>query len=366
LRHEDYGDLRLQKLAAFAALARAGAATPAMLGQIGLAANEMPTASLADYIVALGKVPGLANAPALRAQAEGVLRTRLVYEGTRLDLSDAGNSAWWLMSSADEGAIKALLAVLGRPGWQEDGPRMMAGVALRQARGHWDTTPANAWGTLAARRFQSVYPAAEIAGITTASLGTRVVTRSWPLAPESRALSFPLPTQATPLRFAQSGGAGPWATVMLKAAVPLRQPLAAGYRMTKGTQVVQARTKGKLTRGDVVKVTITVDASAERNWVVVSDPLPAGATVIGGMANQSTLLQDGSGSEGVQPSYIERGRDAWRGYFAWVPRGRFTVSYTMRLNGVGRLQVPPTRVEAMYSPAIRAAVPNASVVVGQR
>ena len=59
LRREDYGDVRLQKIAAFAALARAGAAEPGMLGQIGMAPTEMPTASLADYIVALGKVPGV-------------------------------------------------------------------------------------------------------------------------------------------------------------------------------------------------------------------------------------------------------------------------------------------------------------------
>jgi hypothetical protein len=238
---------------------------------------------------------------------------------------------------------------------------MMVGVALRQARGHWDTTTANAWGTIAARRFQSVYPSVGVTGITTATLGARSTRQPWP-----RALDLPLPAQPTPLMLSHAGGASPWATVLVKAAVPLTRPLAAGYRMTKARQVVQARTPGRLTRGDVLKVTITVEASAERNWVVVSDPLPAGATVIGGMANQSTLLEGSAGGEGVQPSYVERGRDAWRGYFAWVPRGRFVVSYTMRLNGVGRLQVPPTRVEAMYSPAIRAAVPNAAVVVGQR
>jgi uncharacterized protein YfaS (alpha-2-macroglobulin family) len=365
LRHEDYGDVRLRKLAAFAALARQGAATSGMLGQLGIAPQEMPTASLADYIVALGKVPGLANGAALRAQAEGVLRSRLVYEGTRLDLSDAANASWWLMSSADEASIKAVLATLGRPGWQDDAPRMMAGVAMRQRRGHWDTTTANAWGTVAARRFGSLYPAEAIAGITTGTLGTRVVSRSWPLLVPQRSLSWPLPAAATPLRLAQAGGAGPWALVSVRAAVPLTKPLAAGYRLTKQVEVVQARKAGTLTRGDVVRVTLTVEASAERNWVVVSDPVPAGATVIGGMANQSAMLDQGA--EGTtSPSYVERGNDAWRGYFAWLPRGTHKVSYTMRLNGVGRLQLPPTRVEAMYSPSIFAAVPNQPVVVEQR
>ncbi|OYY79708.1 MAG: alpha-2-macroglobulin [Sphingomonas sp. 28-62-20] len=363
LRHEDYGDVRLQRLAAFAALARAGAATPAMLGQIGLAPSDMPTAQLADYIVAIDKVPGLANAPALRTAAEAVLRTRLIYEGTRLDLSDQANAAWWLMSSGDEAAIKALIAVLGRPGWQDDAPKMMVGVALRQSRGHWDTTTANAWGSIAARRFAGLYPAEAIAGTTTVLLANTAIARGWPVAEPSRLLSLPLPTGAAPLKLAQSGGAGPWAMVSVSAAVPLKAPLFAGYRMTRAVSVVQARNKGVYTRGDVIKVTITVEGSAERNWVVVSDPVPAGATIIGDLGGQSSLLDQVGGGSGVQPSYVERGGATWRGYFAWVPRGSFTVSYTARLNGTGRFNLPPTRVEAMYSPAIHAALPNAPVTV---
>lgn len=366
VRRETYGDVRLQKAAIFAALARAGAATPAMLGQIGLTPQEMPTALLADHIVALDRVAGLANAVALRQQAEGVLRSRLVYEGTRVDLSDAANAPWWLMGSGDEGAIKALLAALGRPGWQDEAPRLMIGVAARQQRGHWDTTPANAWGTVAVRKFAGLYPATAIAGTTTLSLAPRTIGRAWPLGPELRLASFPLPAAATPLRLAQAGGAGPWASVQVSAAVPLLRPLAAGYRLTRKVDVVQARVPGRLTRGDVVRVTLTVEASAERNWVVVNDPVPAGATIVGNLGGQSAALAAGNEGSGTQPSYVERARDGWRGYFAWLPRGTHTVAYTLRLNGAGRLNLPPSRVEAMYAPAIRAAVPNAPVVVAQR
>ncbi len=365
VRHESYGDPRQQRLVAFAALARAGEATPAMLGQVGLAAQDMPTSLLSDYIAALDRAP-LANAAALKAQAEGVLRSRLVYEGTRLDLSDASAAPWWLMSSADEASIKTLLVTLGRPGWQDEAAKMMVGVALRQSRGHWDTTTANAWGAVAVRKFAGLYPAQAIAGTTTIQLGATSVSRAWPLAAEARSLSLPLPAAATPLMLRQSGGAGPWAMVAVRAAVPLKAPLFAGYRATRSVTPVQVRNAGQLTRGDVLRVTITVDATAERNWVVVNDPIPAGATIIGDMANQSQMLAEGGASEGVQPSYVERGNDSWRGFFAWVPRGRFTVSYAVRLNGAGRFSLPPTRVEAMYSPAIRAQVPNAPMVVAQR
>ena len=89
-----------------------------------------------------------------------MLRSRLVYEGTRLDLSDQDSAAWWLMASGDESALKLLVATLGRAGWQDDGPKMMIGTALRQRRGHWDTTTANAWGAIAVRKFAGLYPGA--------------------------------------------------------------------------------------------------------------------------------------------------------------------------------------------------------------
>lgn len=385
LRHEAYGDVRLQRLAAFTALARAGAATPAMLGQVGLNTAEMPTSGLADWLLAVDRVPGLANAAALRATGEAELRRRFVYEGTRVDLTDQSRAPWWLMQSADESAVKALLAIVGRPGWQDDGPRLMVGVAQRQSRGRWDTTTANAWGTLAVAKFARTYPATAIAGTTTLALGARTIGKAWPLAGDARAASFLLPSAPTPLLLRQSGGAGPWASVAIRAAVPLRAPLFAGYRLSRAVEVVQRRIPGRLTRGDVMKVTLTVDATAERNWVVLDDPIPAGATIVGDLGGQSKVLAgQASGGHGVQfgaidgdgklwevqagvvPAYIERSNASWRGYYAWVPRGRLQASYMLRLNGAGRFHLPPSKVAAMYSPAIRAMVPNADVTVAAR
>ncbi len=364
LKRDAYGpvDNRLLKVAALAALARNGASNAALLGAIDIAPADMPTGALSDWMVAIDRTPGLKNAAALRTTAEATLRKRLVYEGTRIDLTDASTAPWWMMVSDDEMVLKALGAVLGRPGWDNEGPKMMVGVALRQQRGHWDTTPANAWGTVVARRFAALHPANAVTGTTTVSLGGVSQTQGWPMAATAAALR--LPAVAGPLTLTQSGGAGPWATVSVNAAVPLVQPLYAGYRMAKTTEMVSQKVKGRLTRGDVMKVIITVDATADRNWVVISDPVPPGATIIGGLGGQSSILGNLAGGEGTSPSYVERGRDAWRGYFGWMPRGRVTVSYVVRLNGVGRFGLPPTRVEAMYSPEIRAALPNKGLEVG--
>ena len=166
----------------------------------------------------------------------------------------------------------------------------------------------------------------------------------------------------------QAGGAGPWAFVRVKAAVPLTQPLIAGYKMTKQVERgARALKPGRYTRGDVIKVTISVEATAERNWVVINDPVPSGATVIGSLGGQSEMLDAQAGDGRRRLAQLDRARQGCvAGLFGWVPRGSFTISYVMRLNASGRFSLPATRVEAMYSPEIRAQLPNAVMTVAER
>lgn len=351
------GDARLLRIAALAALARNGAGTPAMVDQVAIPLGDMPTATLADWFDTLARVPGID--PHRIQAAETALRGRIVYEGTRLDLTDNQNAPWWMMVSDDEMAIKALLAVTGRPGWESEAPRMMIGVALRQVRGHWDTTPANAWGALAARRFAAAYPGSAT-GLTTVRLGTQSLT-SKSLRPPL--LRFPLPATPGSLLLGHDGGTGPWATVSVRAAVPLTAPVFAGYRVSREVTFLQRQRPDRISRGDVMRVRITVEAPVDRTWVVIDDPIPAGASILGAGGGQSAMLAGQANGGNGWPSYVEQGFDAWRGYFDWLPKGRTTVDYAVRLNGTGRLQLPPTRVEAMYSPEIHAALPNAALTI---
>ncbi|HEY1604286.1 MAG TPA: MG2 domain-containing protein [Allosphingosinicella sp.] len=352
-------DARLLRLAAAAALARNGAATPAMIGQVAIPVENMPTVTLADWIMTLDRTPGAD--PRLRATAVATLRSRIVYEGSRLDIQDWQLAPWWMMVSDDEMALKAVLAVTGRRGWEQDVPRMMIGAALRQRRGHWDTTPANAWGAIAVRRFNAAYPAAST-GLTTARLGGLVLTSQMPQAAPIR---FPLPAAPSSLLLSHSSAPGPWAMVQVRAAVPLKAPNFAGYRVTREVSFLQRRQPNQVSRGDVLKVRIIIDAPVDRTWVVVEDPIPAGASIVSGGGNQSALLSAKAEGGTLWPDYVERGFDAWRGYFGWLPQGRTIVEYAVRINGAGRFQLSPTRVIAMYSPDIHASLPNAPMAVAQ-
>lgn len=364
LKHEVAwaADGRLIKVAALGALARNGAATPSMIDAAAVAPQDAPTSVLVDWLIALDATKAH---PDWKAQGEHVLRGRLVFAGSRVDLTDGANEPWYIMSSPDEAAVKVLSYALGRPGWQDDAGKLMMGIALRQQRGHWDTTPANAWGVVASQHFAKLYPANAIMGQTLAVLGIARAVQNWPMVKDAAPLHLPLPFVRAPLVISQSKGAAPWALVSVHAAVPLMQPLFAGYHITREVSAIQQKVAGSWSRGDVVKVRLTIEGSAGRTWVVINDPIPPGATIINDLGGQSAqLAQQASG--GTAASYIDRGKDSWRGYYEWVPAGTLVAEYALRLNGTGHFSLPPTRVEAMYSPDISGQLPNAPMVVVMR
>ena len=87
-----------------------------------------------------------------------------------------------------------------------------------------------------------------------------------------------------------------------------------------------------------------------------------------GLGRDSLIATAASGGErrsgAAWLAFEERRPEAWRAYYAWLPRGKHTVSYTLRLNTTGRFALPPTRVEAMYAPENFGEAPNVVLEVG--
>lgn len=97
-----------------------------------------------------------------------------------------------------------------------------------------------------------------------------------------------------------------------------------------------------------------------------SDPIPAGARILGeGDGRDSAIATPGENrsARGLWPSFVERTFGFYRAYYEMVPKGRFQIDYTLRLNNTGDFALPPTRVEAMYAPEVFGEVPNGRVVV---
>ncbi len=356
------GEGASRRLAAVAALLSVGAATPAMVEPLSVAPDAWPTATLIDWVTVL-RLPGIPDAPGKLAQALNVLRARLDLQGTRLSITRA-DDPWQLLSSPDLTAARLLNAVVTLSDWSADVPRIARGLMLDQRRGHWDTTPANAVGTLAMRSFAARFEATPVSGTTTATVGGAGHAFAWGGAPPAATLAWP--PAAAPLTLTHAGSGAPWAIVTSRAAVPLTAPFASGFAVRRSVAPVTQAVAGRWSRGDVMKVRVEVTARAPLSWVVVADPVPAGATILGGsLGGRSDLLAAGA-TAGVQPTFVERRTEAVHAHYERVDRAPVVYEYTLRLNSAGTFHLPPTRVEALYSPEMMALVPNADVSVAAK
>jgi uncharacterized protein YfaS (alpha-2-macroglobulin family) len=181
-------------------------------------------------------------------------------------------------------------------------------------------------------------------------------------------MTFPWPAGEAPLAIAHRGTGRPWATVASRAAVPLKAPFSSGFTIRRTVTPIEQQKPGAWTRGDVLRVTLELEAQSDMTWVVVADPIPAGAAILGtGLGRDSQLLTRSEKRTGfVWPAYEERGFEAFRAYYEFVPKGKWKVEYTLRLNNEGRFELPATRVEAMYAPEMFGEIPNARLVVAPR
>jgi hypothetical protein len=97
----------------------------------------------------------------------------------------------------------------------------------------------------------------------------------------------------------QEGSGKPWLTVQSLAAIALKAPLRAGYGVTRSITAVEQKDKARWSRGDVLRVRLEIDAQSDMTWVVLSDPVPGGATLLGsGLGRDSAIATRGERKEG--------------------------------------------------------------------
>ncbi|MCW5649699.1 MAG: alpha-2-macroglobulin [Ramlibacter sp.] len=365
-------DLDVRKLAALEALSRYGHAQGRQLGSITIAPNQWPTSAVIDWINILRRVADAPQREQRLAEAMQVLRARLSWQGTRAVFStERDDYWWWLMTNGDVNVARLLLAVMDDAAWKDDMGRLATGLIARQQRGAWATTTANLWGGLALDKFSARHEAVAVNGVTRAALGGTTAQLDW-RQPGQRTLFLPWSADMArdTLGVVHQGSGKPWLTLQSLAAVALKAPFSAGYQIKRSVTPVEQADKslppGQYSRGDVLRVTLEVTAAADMTWVVVSDPVPAGATLLGsGLGRDSQIATQGEKRTGAGwPAFEERSFEAFRSYYEFLPKGTVKLDYTLRLNNVGEFSLPPTRVEAMYAPEVFGESPNAPLKVG--
>ena len=359
-------DLSIRKVAAIEALSRLGPVEPGLLSSIVIEPNLWPTSAVIDWFNTFQRLPEVSRRAERLKEAEQILRSRLNFHGTTMGFStEKTDFLWWLMVSNDCNAVRLVLSTLNSPSWKEHLPRLTRGALGRQTQGRWDTTVANAWGVLAMQKFSQAFESASLSGASTAALSGHTESMDWNTSPKGSEFVFPWPSQRTALSVSPPPTGRPWVTVQSLAAIPLKQPLSTGYKIRKNLIPIEQQHAGSWHQGDIVRVRLQIEAQADMTWVVVSDPIPAGAAVLGtGLGRDSSLATQGeTQAEWFWPTFEERSLEAFRAYYEYVPKGEWTVEYTMRLNNQGLFQLPPTRVEAMYSPEMLGEIPNEPVKV---
>jgi uncharacterized protein YfaS (alpha-2-macroglobulin family) len=172
-----------------------------------------------------------------------------------------------------------------------------------------------------------------------------------------------------PFTVTHQGTGKPWLTLQSLAAVQIKAPFNAGYQIKRSITPVEQANKslpaGSYTRGDVLRISLEVTASADMSWAVITDPVPGGASILGsGLGRDSDIATQGEKKSGDGwPAFEERSFEVYRSYYQFLPKGVTKMDYTVRLNNVGEFALPPTRVEAMYAPEMFGEVPNVRVKV---
>lgn len=364
-------DLDVRKLLVLEALSRQGLVKPRMLSAIAIDPDAWPTSALIDWMAILQRVPGIPDHNARMKQVRQLLLARMAARGTELAFNeDARNDSWWLMTGPEANQARLILTAAGQTPWRDDMPRLAAGLLGMQRHGAWRTTTGNLLGSLAMEKFAQHYEKEPVSGqMKVQRMPDGVLhTFDWarntahePVSEHDVLLNW---TQGTGgvLSVEQQGPGRPWVTIRSLAAVPSTTPIAAGYSLERRVTPVSQAVPGRWSQGDVYRVTLRVDAASSTTWAVLTDPIPAGATILGGGLGRDSSIASGAKAEqddGRRPAFIERSFASYRAYYDYLPAGKYTLEYTVRLNTAGEFHLPPTRIEAMYQPDVHGELPGA-------
>lgn len=356
-------------------LSRYKAFSPDLLSTVQIAPNTWKNETVTAWFQLLKRQSDIPNRDAQLKQAENILRSRVSFQGSSMTLQNnlGWEGQWRLFTSDDQEAIGAFgVSIDEDTTWGQDIGRMARGIIARLKRGRWDTTMANAWGATQLRRFSAKLEKERITGETTVNTGNIKESFSWQSNPngDKKLTAWPQDSDKrdVAVQFNHSGSGKPWVHLETVSAIPLKEPLDMGYKISRQITPVVQNTPGSWQVGDVANIELTVTAKTDQPWVVVRDPIPAGASHLGTGLDGSSQLLNRAPKRQTAPNetqdwpleYAEKSHADFIAYAAYLPKGTYRLNYRVRLNSAGEFKLPPSRVEAMYSPESFGETPNAN------
>jgi uncharacterized protein YfaS (alpha-2-macroglobulin family) len=355
-------------------LSRYKAFKPNMLSTVQLTPNIWKTETVTAWFQLLKRQADIPNRDTQLKQAENILRSKINFQGSLMNLQGDldWESQWQLLTSRDQEAMGVFGVSIDEETWRADVSRIARGIVARMKLGHWDTTMANAWGVTQLRRFSAKFEKQKITGETKVSANEINEIFDWQSSSngEKKILDWPKDSEKNnvSVKFSHSGSGRPWIHFETVSAIPLKEPMDMGYKISRNITPVVQSAPGTWQVGDVANIELIITAKADQPWVVIRDPIPAGASHLGTGLDGSSKILDRAPKNNLSSSevqdwpeeYEEKSHANFISYAAYLPRGTYRLNYRVRLNSAGEFNLPPSRVEAMYSPETFGEVPNAN------
>jgi uncharacterized protein YfaS (alpha-2-macroglobulin family) len=328
--------------------------------------DVLPVESLLDWASYLLDTPATAERDARLQHAANHLRNRYTMHGSHIVWRLGNSRSGWMMWGSDALSARAALVMQRwhaiNPIWKDELVLMPRSIADAQKHGSWSTTVGNALNVAALQRFMKTGEQGPVTGVSSASLEGQTRSSTWP---GQVSVKLPLLKAGNgTLVLSHAGTGAPWANVSVLASVKPSAPVVHGVSVEKTVTALEQRVPGRWSVGDVLKVRLTMRTDTDLGWVVVHDPIPSGATILGkGLGREGALAQEKGQAYTGHPSSIERASDSFRAYYERIHAREWHVDYLVRLNNAGAFGLPATRIEAMYAPEIFGEAPNGSMEV---
>lgn len=344
------------------------------LSAIPITPNMWTTGTVSAFAKLVQRETRVPGAKALATQADQILRSRLNYQGSLAQVQGGlkNEASWEFLTTIDMEALSVFDYALSQHAtWSGELGRMARGMLARMQNGVWDSTMANAWGSVSFRRFRDLFEREPVIGTTTIATQDKKEAIDWQAVPLVNDKFLPWPKDArekvSSMSLGHVGSGKPWIHFQTLAAIPLKSPLDHGYLIKKTLRPVTQKTPNLWSVGDVIDIQLQVTSQADQNWVVIRDPIPAGSSHLGTGLDGSSDILDRS-SQGAPDSdwpsvFDEKKLDAFLSYAAELPKGTYTLNYRIRLNTAGTFKLGATRVEAMYAREMFGEAPYEDIVV---
>jgi uncharacterized protein YfaS (alpha-2-macroglobulin family) len=254
-------------------------------------------------------------------------------------------------------------------------PNVVRWLMVARTADAWETTQETAWAVMALVDWMQYTGELKPNYTFDASLNDKTLTSKQTAAPDNVrenvqlkvAVKDLLAGQVNALTINRTAGDGNlYYTAHLTAYLPVEQVKAAsrGITMSRTYSLASDKDHKPITQarvGDNIRVTLNIVAPSELNYVVITDPIPAGAEAVNpglatsavGESPELNLVDPfGDGWGWWWFSHTELRDDRAVLYATYLPRGTYTYTYILRAGLAGQYRVIPPSGQEFYFPEV--------------